>query len=412
MIKKIAVILIILMFSCSNSFAQEENVLSLDAVKQNINNNAALKKLDFGYRKLTNTHNMAWNVSKYINIAYMKMFVASLNQPVTEPKAVYYMGIPTYLDHTLSGIEKEEILDSLGIPYDDKGWLNMDLTKNLMPDRLSVQLRLMDKNKEIIKNQLELTAEQMFYGILLADEGIKLQQDMVDISTKQLNMAREKYKKGTISKRELDEARINYKQSLIKLDSQKRSRGNAVLTLNKLMSVPLTTNYDKLDGTIKCETYIEIDKDKMMENALKNRSEIFTAKENVRLKDLEFDIVKEYFDGNEYPEYRVVVKQQEQEKMKLEKAIEDIKLEITLACESIRENYSKVEKAQTELDSAQVNYNTMKARFAQGFITSDILDLMSVQINAAQMNLLGAINNYNISLKKLDAAVGVGPKYN
>lgn len=381
-------------------FAEGEKVITLDDVFKNVGNSPTLKQFDIGYDKLVNSDEKIKEDSITIGIfpqdtdaSFLGILLGKLEKG--KHLIVYYAGKPIYTY----------------FPY--SYFLNgrdIYAKSNLVPYRISSQLALIPKNKELSKKTLELSAAEVYFNILLTQESIKLQQELVDATKDQLDVSQQKYDKGTFNKKALDQLKLQYEQAQIKLRTQKRSQGNLVLTLNKLMNVPLSTTYDRFDGEVKYQP-IEINIEESVEKAVSERYEVLSAKEDLDFKNLEYDLAKKYKNNNTYIKHELVKEQQKQAELKLEKTIEDIKLEITYAYETIKNNYTKIKNDEIALKSAETKYNLMKEKYNAGQITYDMLNMAHVEVSAAKIQLLSDINKYNISLKRFDSAAGLGPAF-
>jgi len=385
----------------STAFA-EEKILKLDDIVKNIDKSLVIKQFDISYDRLINSKERIFDKSIEVNIADQETdesFVGMLLSKLERGKhlLVYYKGVPVYAYYSQS--------------YFLNG-RDIYASRTLVPYRIPSQIELLEKNKIVTKKRLELSATQMFYNIILTKESIELQQEITTTSKEQLDLLKEKYNKGVVSKNDVEQVNLEYETVLINLNKQKRMLQNAVLILNKTMGVPLNTSYDKFDGEIKYEPYKEINSEEMVKQAIENRYEILSAKDELNYKNIEYDIAKKYSVNNTYVKYSLVEKQKTQATLKLEKSIEDIELEITYACETIKNNYFKIENDEISLKSAQTKYNLMKNKYDNGQTTMDVLNLAHIEVSSAKQAMLSDINNYNMSLQKLQAAVGLGSKFN
>lgn len=422
--KTLLIALTLTLIISSNVFAKEQSVLKFEDISKAIDNNIALKKYDVGYDKLSITYdNLSETMKLLVDMDIQRNFLKELDfvfTPDDKPRTVYYMylgrGIPVYMNHTLDKYEKEAIMEALHIPVRledrQKTQSKMELTKTYQPEKLLSTLNLMNKNRQVVRNSLELGAKQLYYAAILAQEGIDLQKQTVEINKLQLDYGGQKYEQGLISKNDLDNLKLVYDQAVLRLNSKIRSKDNLISSLNKLLSVPLNTKYDCFEGEITYTPYQKLDVQDLINKALQNRYDILSAKEGARLKTLQFDIIKKDYPDDSYEKYRAALREKELEELKLNKAIDDIKAEITKAVETIEQNAVKVKKAEIAYNSMKLRYGAAKQRFDNGLITQDILNLSQMQVNALEISLKAAINTYNMSCEKLKYATGIGPGFN
>lgn len=410
------------MFSI-NTFCAELQPLKIEDVSKSIDNSITLKKFDIGYNKLSIVYdNLSNQMKALLDMNMQRNFLKLLDfvfTPDDKPRTIYYLlngtSIPVYMNHTLDKYEKEAIMDLLHIPKKDEDRLKLqntiELTKELQPERVLSQLNLLNKNREAVRSRLELTGKQLYNALILSEEGIKLQNSVVATNKLQLDFAEQRFNEGVISQNDFDTVKLSYEQSLLTLNSRTRSRDNLIMSLNKLMSVPLDTKYSNIEGEITCTSFEELDISTQIKKALDNRYEMYSANEALRLKTLEFDIISKNFVNDSYKQYREALFAKQQEERKASKVKEDITAEITKAVSTIEENYQKLKVAENSYNSANLSYETMKQRYDNGLITQDILNLAQLQAYGTKISLLGAINTYNMSQEKLKYATGVGPGF-
>lgn len=399
--KKLLIVLVLIIALGSNTFASQEKVLKLEDVSNNIEKSSTLKLFDVAYNKLVNAKNKMFY--RYVEISFAERDtnasfagIILMNRNKDRNLIIYHENKPIYVYYPYSY-------------YLNGRDTNQSIT--LIPYRIPSQLKLTPINKTVTKNSLNIGAATLYYNILLLEQNINMQQELADAMKAQFDKVDQKYKNGSESQKEYEKSKIEYEKAAEKVNSLQKSKENLVFALNKIMTVPINTSYDKFSEEIKY-TKKDINLEESINKALANRYEVLSAKEDVDYKTTEYNLAKRYKTNNTYIKYELVEKQKEQAELKLETAIEDIKQEITYAYETINNNYEKILNDEIDYKSAQNKYKNMEDRYEAGLITADILNLSHVEVTGAKLKMLGDINNYNLSLKKLEAAIGAGPKFN
>ena len=320
------------------------------------------------------------------------------------------------LSEKLAGFVFPSITDSqmranMGLAFTKPDRLAQNKSIYLVPDKIKSDYNVLEKNKVVALESLKLGVEQLYNGVILSQKGIKLQEEILEVRHQQFTMSIDKYNQGQISKNDYDMAKLNNSQEKLKLDLQKRSLQQLVYSLNKMVGVDLETNYDSWSDNIEEVPMPQINIDDAVKKALENRVELYSLKADLKsLEDERFFTQMYYVSGD--PEFDSLIIKIETNKKNIENIMEDIQYELEDATDLIEQNYSNVEKSKSELESANESYKPVKDKYGQGMISKDILEASHIQVTAAELKLMSDINTYNMSVKKFEAATGVGPKFN
>jgi hypothetical protein len=391
---------------------EEDNILKLEEVLTKIETSSPIKKLDFAQKRLELMYSQIEDIAEMIPFSMQESIRSQLSQTVIPPATatVNVFGYPVVLDHTLSQGEVDSMMRGFGFPVSKDEKMSQATLLFITPQEMLSNLNVLKKNKDVTLQTLKLAGEQLFYGLLLAEDAIKIQEEAVAVSDMQYKNAQSKHDLGMLSLNDLSFARIQNEQDILKLNSQKRSYKNMIYSLNKLMGVKITTTYEKTDGQISMTLAPNIDLEASIKSALENRAEIYSAKEDIKNYEQEFLITQMSYIEDD-PEYESACLRVYMAKDKLVKLEEDIAAEIEDAFETINQNLNEVEKAKVELTNASITYSAIKDKFDAGYITKDMLDSAHMGVCAAEIKLAGAINTYNMSIEKFNLAIGIGPGF-
>lgn len=363
------------------STVHADSVLSLDDILKKVDTSPTIKALD---NKLVG-----------MDILYKKM--TDLSEKLAQFSFPY--------------ITDSQMRANMGLAFTKTDRLAQDKAIYLVPGQTQYGYNVLKKNREAALEGLKLGVEQIYNGIILSNNGIKLQEEIVTVSDEQLKNAEDKYNKGLMSKNDYIMAKLKDRQDKLKLNLQKRSLQNLIYSLNKMVGIDLKTTYDKINENIEELPMPNIDIDGAVKEALNNRVELYSLKEDSKNINKELFFTQAYYSSGD-PEYDSLAIKNETNKENIANTEEDIRYELEDASDAIEQNYNNVKKAKSELESANESYKLVKEKYDQGLIPKDILDASHIQVTASGLKLMSAVSTYNMSVKKFEAATGAGPKFN
>jgi len=299
--------------------------------------------------------------------------------------------------------------------YDDNTKLNLTIAKEYSPAELKYYWDKTATTKTITEKSLSLGLRDLYLGLMKADKDYDIAQKKLQLAKNKHGINQLKFNQGLLTKQDLEQSEYELLKAEANVDEAKRNRENMVRSLNSMLGVDISTEYDtvkfdefKRDVSLKpLEYYIE--------KALTERYEIKSIEEELRLKELKKGIIeksklfkKNYDIMEQYGDLELEI---ETLNVKLEKSKYDIENEIKKAYIEIQNDLTTIESTTETIKMQKRTLDKLKTQYERGFITKDILDEMEIGIEELENTKEIVIYSYNTKIMKLEEAAGLGPAY-
>lgn len=294
----------------------------------------------------------------------------------------------------------------------------------------------------------EKTIRQLFYGLLLQQESLKLQEDSLENARQRMNQAYTNYRNGYVPQISYLQTQVAYENQVPTVDKLRTQVSQALDSFAFLIGLPLNSKIE-LKGEIN-PAIIELDKDELIEKGLKNNLSIHALRENLNALKLQASagdlscftpslalswngnpMISNAFDsdwGNSnnwsdsgafsitlawnltnmlpWSSNRIGIKELKDNVSKLEiqldSIIQKVELDIKTAVDTLNQCEQAIEISQRNIDLAQKYYNLTWNAYQNG--TTEYLDLKEAQsqLDQAKLGLLNEKYNYMMSLMDLE----------
>lgn len=201
--------------------AQEAILLSVeDAVRYASSNNVSIQQQKIVLEQAEKTKDSAWGVViPSVNLG------GNLSMPYLEENTDYAMSWTGSVSLTLTPSLYSAIKAAI-LQYENG-----------------------ELNYEQALRRIELSVRQSFYGLLYAQESIKMLERNIETAQKQYEQASRRYSLGQTSELEMLQSRLNYEQLLPNLESAQLSFRNNLATLKQLLGIPQSQRVE-LSGSL------------------------------------------------------------------------------------------------------------------------------------------------------------------
>ncbi len=258
---------------------------------------------------------------------------------------------------------------------------------------------------ESIKKSLESNVSKLYYGILQAEEMLKIKKDTLSNLEENYKITKRKNELGTASKSQLYMVEIDLNQGKIEVEKAENTYKDLVRSLNNLLNYPLDTKL-KLTSSFKMKDK-NIDLEKDLKEALVNRYDFKNTQNTVKLAKKNFDVVKKSFTPNTF-KYKEADINYQTAKYLEDSFQKDIELDIKAKYDNIISNKKEINLMDTNVKKAEEAYRIAKVQYDLN--TSTVLELNEalVMLSQAKLGRASAIANYNTSLIDYSIAVKIG----
>ncbi|GAB1477217.1 hypothetical protein MASR2M70_20550 [Bacillota bacterium] len=280
--------------------------------------------------------------------------------------------------------------------------LNEKITK-IRRDFANGQL---EANYKAELNEIEAATIKIYYGILLAEENLKVAKDNLANQKAIYQNVMKKYKLGTVAKIDTLAAETSVATAEDQMKSSETAVKNAKMSLNLLLGYDLmqeVTVTDKLQMVKEPEGSLT----GFIESAIKSRNEIRGAALAVQIQDMMLTNLK-----YRYPTNSSTYLKQEAATLQAKKALEDAPLQIEM---DIRSRYMDVADKKRAVIVAEANLKNAKEGYRIATISynagvNTLTDVQTAQINSfrAAQGVAAAVNDYDLAVYEFKHAIDVG----
>lgn len=298
--------------------------------------------------------------------------------------------------------------------------------------------------------QTERDVQKLFYGMLLMQENLKLQQEMLENARLRMEQAEVFYKNGLAPELSYLQAQVAYENKKPTVLQMEQSLVQQLNTFGFLLGLPYGTEIE-LIGTIEPK-FIDIEASELVEKYLTNRLDVQSLYKNMELvshgikatklqtytpalalswgyQPIVMDITKNWFDGDNVMDQGALsvtlawnlsnmlpfssnitsLKEAEKNLEKLELSVATIlqngEIEINSLVDNLKKCESSIKAMEYNVELAEKAYNMSFEAYRVG--TTELLDLNEAasQLSQAKLGLMNEKYTYLTTLLDLEYAI-------
>ena len=277
-------------------------------------------------------------------------------------------------------------------------------------ERFNLNLKRVDNNVEIMRNQLMYAAYAQYTGIAKMQAAIILQQEAMDLQLKNLTVLKARYEIGSASRIEVENAELSYLKAEIDMRKQKRSMTSLLTGFNRLVGENLATDYQDFDRSQLKPPKRDEPVEAYLEKALENRSEIIMAAEELSLAQRQAELYE-----TEITNFRTLDDRQDVYQAAAEAVItyditvQDVEAEIKSAYKQLVALRGVTRYYESQIKTAQENCERTQVLLDMGMTTAVNVDQVKMSLAQAEMQLENNLIDIWQQRKKLEIISGIGP---
>lgn len=298
--------------------------------------------------------------------------------------------------------------------------------------------------------QTERDVQKMFYGLLLLQENLKLQEEMLENARMRMEQSKILYKDGLAPELSYLQAQVAYENKRPTVLEMEQSVAQQLNTFGFLLGLPYGTKIE-LVGTID-PVFIDVDATTLVENNLSKRLDVQSLNKNLELishgikatklqtftpalalsygyQPIVMDITKNWFDSNNtmdngsfsvtlawnltnmlpFSSNMVSLKETQKNLEKLELSIGTVlqngEMEINSLVDKLKKCESSIEAMEYNVVLAEKAYNMTFEAYKVG--TTELLDVRDAesQLSQAKLGLMNEKYTYLTTLLDLEYAI-------
>ncbi len=264
----------------------------------------------------------------------------------------------------------------------------------------------LEANYQAELNEIEAMTVEVYYGVLQAQENLKVSKDNLANQKAIYANTMKKYKLGTVARVDTLTAETQVLQAESQVAAAETMVKNAKMSFNLLLGYDLMQDVTLTDG-LKMVESPEGTLTGFIESALKNRNEIKGVRLGAEIQELLLTTLK-----YRYPQDSSTYLKQQAAALQARKSAEDLPVQIEMDIRSrymdISDKRQAVTVAQANLANAKEGYRLALISFNAGMNT--LTDVQKAQILSFQagQGVAKAITDYDLAVFAFSHATGVG----
>ena len=287
----------------------------------------------------------------------------------------------------------------------------------VMPFQAKTGYNIAKKAYEAAQAGIGLAAEAAYYGVLKAEGMYEVAEQAVKRGKDQVELARKMRDAGLVAPKDVIDAEVKLAEMEANLATAEKYRGLARLGFLKTLGLAFDEAFELTDKEIQYVSFREVDEEdlpKKVEEALKNRFEVYQAERTLDLKEIEVDLMygHPFTDTNQnaMKPYMQAAAEEAVDEARAALAAKKAEVEYSVreAFLSIKEAEERVNLAARAVEQAEEALRLAKLRYSAGLSTS--LEVMAAELALTQTQnaRLQAIYDHNLAKANFRAACGVG----
>ena len=466
--------------SCGFAFAQESDsnkneklILTVeDAVNYALKNNQSLKSaaIDLEIKKRANSN--SWNT--FLPSASLSGTLARSNDIDTIKSSIESSAaFPTFLQGAAKGgfeggleavskIDSSKLIDDMYGSEEAALWhpvgslsfswaFNAAMLKSISATKKQYEAGLISWEQSV--RETEVNIKKMFYGILLAQENLKIQKESMRNAEARWHQAEINYRNGTVPRLSVLNSQVTYENMKPTILSAENSLKQTKETFGFLLGLPYGTKID-LTGTIET-SYVDVNADELFKKYVEQNNEIKSLKKNIELIKTGIDatylstftpslavsfglqptvsnITKNWFDKDNYSEggnltitlaysnlFDMLPWSSNMQKLKdskqqlaqaeigLEQLYQNAEIEVHKLCDNLTVSRANIEAMRNNVTLAQEAYDSTLKAYNNG--TQELLAVRDSEssLNQARLGLMNENYNYISAVLDLETKLNI-----
>lgn len=272
---------------------------------------------------------------------------------------------------------------------------NAAMVIDVVPKQAQAGKAIADTALKFTKNSIEYGVEAAYYGVLKAEELLKVSRASYQRSQEQLKLAQARFKAGTAAKMDVISAEAQLKSAEAGVNEAESALKVAKMSLCKTLNLNLSTPV-KVTEKFSFQAAPDIDTDQVFQEMTEKDLSYVTDREGLDFNKVNFEYHKTYFVPKTF-KYRDALYRLKEGEVKFNNARAELEFNIKKAyldLKTAEDNYLVLTKS---LEQAQEAYRLNKLRYQVGLATNfDVLNAEAALLQA-EMGVSNALYNFNLA---------------
>ncbi|MGD9567038.1 MAG: TolC family protein [Sedimentibacter sp.] len=286
---------------------------------------------------------------------------------------------------------------AMGITAD--GYLKLLLDKNNYSGKTAeLKPKEIEKQREQLLVTLEIGTKSAYYGVLLAEKAIEINEGNLNKANEQLRVVNLKFNNGSATKAEVLSGEMAVQQAKTDYDSAIDDLNIAKLNFLNLLNLPFDTEFVLTETELSYVQTEEVKLDEAIEKAKEDRVEILTAENDLELQKIETHVYKAYYTSN-LRQHKAAIEELKDAELNVPQAHKDVELDVRNKYLNLMKAERALLNADKTLEIANESARINKLLYENGMST--VLDVLNADEALAQAEIFRYTSLVNYNLEKL-----------
>ncbi len=296
------------------------------------------------------------------------------------------------VDQTASAVKKtNDSIDDYNLPVTQ----DLNAVINIAPKQAEEAYNFALISREYTANSLRYGVETAYYSLQKAEKALEVARASMKRAETQYKNTQAQEEQGLVSNMDVVRAESAYLGSQTAYEQTRVGVLAARMALNKMLGLDLNTVL-KLKDPITLVQGENVNIAQAIEAAKKIDVSYNSAKMSHRLKQLDLEEVDGYYRENTYV-YKQAVVEEEKAKLSLEEAEKTLEMNVRNAYNSLTTSAMNYQSLVKSRDQAKEALRLAELRYKAGLSTIYDVQSADAAFQQAEMELLDAINTYNLA---------------
>ncbi|MGE7274698.1 TolC family protein [Brevibacillus panacihumi] len=290
------------------------------------------------------------------------------------------------------------------MPDDMIGTLDAAKAKYVNNATIEMNRKLNALNLKATESKIKLGAQQAYYDLLYAQDDYNLKKQSLARAEAQLKVAKAAFEVGTKAKTDVLQAEMGLAGAQAALTTAQNNLEIERMDLNDFLGVDLDKKWNIIVSHKQTSPVTQTLQQAEAE-ALQKRVEMTQVKEELKLAELNVELVEKYSVMATY-QGRIARNNVETAKLAIEQKEREISKEVAQAYYNLKAAYQAIEFQKKAQEAAAESYRLTNLRFENGLATTLEVIQAEEELSDRENQYQRAIRTYNLAVVNFQTALG------
>lgn len=263
-----------------------------------------------------------------------------------------------------------------------------------------------DNNYQAEMNSIEQTTRKLYYGVLQAQENVRVSRESVEIEKQLLETAKKKHALGMLSDLALTSQEYSLTSAESTLSQAEQTLLSAQSSFNMLMNIPTDTELTLTTPLEQAEAELPT-LEEAIDSMLQNNLSLKYIDYGIEVSELQYNSLR-YTIATSSGTYKKAEVAYQNAKLGFEQAKSSMKTDMRTSYYNLADLENQIKTFQSTIALTEKSLAVQETQFELGMITLSDVNQTKLTLQQAKQGLTNAIVTYNNALSDFSFSMGVG----